>query len=348
MLNNKTIKKILIIGPAWVGDMVMAQTLFKLLKQQHPEATIDVLAPAWTRPLMERMPEITKALDFPLGHRQLQLRKRYQLGKCLRKHAYDWAIVLPGSFKSALVPFWAKIPLRTGWLREQRFGLLNDWRRLDKQKYPLMIQRFLALALPKGAELPSSPALPRLNILAADVKATLAKHSISKPGQPLLVLCPGAEFGPAKRWPSKHYAAVARDKLAQGWSVWLLGSKKDQIVTAEINGLTENRCIDFAGTTSLTEAVDLLSLATVVVTNDSGLMHIAAALGRAIVVMYGSSSPQFTPPLSNRVQTLSLNLECSPCFKRECPLGHLKCLQDLAPVRVLKAIKELLKEEVSE
>ncbi len=347
MQNSNTINKILIVGPAWVGDMVMAQTLFKVLKQQHPQAMIDVLAPAWTRPLMERMPEINQALDSPFAHGALQLRQRYQLGKRLRTEKYDWAIVLPGSFKSALAPFWAKIPRRTGWLREQRYGILNDWRRLDKNKYPLMIERFIALALAKDAPLPVAPAFPALRVSPAAVEATLAKQGVSRPAKPLLVLCPGAEFGPAKRWPSQHYAAVAQEKLAQGWTVWLLGSKKDQPVTEEINALTQHRCIDFAGKTALTEAVDLLSLATVVVTNDSGLMHIAAALGRAIVVMYGSSSQKFTPPLTKRVRTLSLNLACSPCFKRECPLGHLKCLQELAPTSVMQAIDALTTEEVS-
>lgn len=352
--------KILIIGPAWVGDMVMSQALLKRLKADNPDCLIDVLAPGWSGALLERMPEVRRALSMPLGHGQFGLVQRWQLGKSLRAEGYDQAIVLPNSWKSALVPFAARIPQRTGWLGEWRFGLLNDVRYLDKEKLPLMVQRFLALADDKRAGIPDNDKRyhPKLLVTQSSIQIALNKFHLNKnpPSPPfvkggtstvsppfnkgglggIIALCPGAEFGPAKRWPSEHFAAIAKQKLNEGYQVWIFGSAKDQPVAAEIQQLTNNNCVDFTGKTNLGEAVDLLSLATTVVSNDSGLMHIAAALQRPVVVVYGSSSPRFTPPLSDNVKILSLNLSCSPCFKRECPLEHLKCLRDLTPELVLQ------------
>jgi heptosyltransferase II len=333
-------KKILIIGPAWVGDMVMSQALLKRLKALDPNCSIDVLAPAWSSALLERMPEVRRALTMPLGHGQFNLMARWRFGKQLRAEKYDHAIVLPNSWKSALVPFAARIPQRTGWLGEWRFGLLNDARRLDKQKIPLMVQRFLALANNKNSDVPENAKQywPTLIVTETSINTTLNKFNLSPSTQSILALCPGAEFGPAKRWPAKHFAAVAKQKLTEGFQVWLFGSVKDQPVAAEIQQATQQACVDFTGRTTLGEAIDLLSLANTVVSNDSGLMHIAAALQRPVIVVYGSSSPRFTPPLSDNVKILSLGLDCSPCFQRICPLGHLKCLHDLSPAQVLAAL----------
>jgi len=339
MSNNP---KILIVGPAWVGDMVMAQSLFKLIKSNQPQATIDVLAPAWSLPLLERMDEVSSGLTMPLGHGQWGLKERYHLGKSLRTKHYHQAIVLPNSFKSALIPWFAKIPLRTGWRGEMRWGLLNDLRHLNEQRYPLMIERFMALGLAPSQSLPPKEAypLPQLHFSTASQQAALTKHQLSWDGRPLLALCPGAEFGPAKRWPEEHYAHVARAKIAEGWQVWLLGSAKDNSVTEKIMQLTQNQCINLAGKTSLVEAVDLLSLANAVVSNDSGLMHIAAALQKPLIVLYGPTSPSFTPPLHAKAKILTLHLPCQPCFKRECPLRHHHCMQHLLPTQVLQVLSE--------
>lgn len=337
----QSIQKILIVGPAWVGDMVMSQSLYKLLKRRYPNVIIDVLAPSWSHALLERMPEVRQALAMPLGHGQLQFKQRWQLGKQLRAEKYDQAIVLPNSWKSAIIPWAANIPRRTGWRGEWRFGLLNDIRFLDKKQLPLMVQRFAALGLP-SSENQTDFLNPYLQVTEQSVAATLAKLNLIYPEKPVLVLCPGAEFGPAKRWPAEYFAEVAKNKLAEGWQVWILGSVKDQPVAHEIQQLTQNACVNLTGLTVLGEAIDLLSLAKLVVTNDSGLMHVAAALQRPIVAIYGSSSPVFTPPLTERVKILSINLPCSPCFKRECPLQHLNCLKQLSPVLVLQAMKELL------
>ena len=219
---------ILIVGPSWVGDMVMAQTLFECLKQRHPQCEIDVLAPEWSRPILERMPQVRRALSFPLGHGALELATRRRIGKSLAGQ-YDQAILLPNSLKSALVPFFAGIPKRTGWRGEFRYGLLNDVRKLDKERYPLMIERFMALAYEPGTELPKPYPRPSLQIDPQSRDAALAKFGLSL-DRPVLALCPGAEFGEAKRWPSEHYAQVAEAKIREGWQVWLFGSKNDHAV----------------------------------------------------------------------------------------------------------------------
>ncbi|KPJ68102.1 MAG: ADP-heptose--LPS heptosyltransferase [Coxiella sp. DG_40] len=323
--------KILIVGPAWIGDMVMAQTLFKLLKQRQPNAIIHVLAPKWTSPLLERMLEVDHILISPFEHKKLNLYKRYVFAKELRKENYHQAIILPNSFKSALIPYWAQIPRRTGWRGEMRYGLINDMRILDKAKLPLMIQRFAALGLNQHESLLGQLPWPTLQ----------AQPSSRKVKQSVLAICPGAEYGPTKQWPADYFAEVAKNKLALGWQVWIFGGKKDQIIANEIQQLTDNACIDFTGKTSLQQVIDLMSLVSAVVSNDTGLMHIAASLQRPLVVIYGSSSPQFTPPLAENAQIVSLNLSCSPCFKRFCPLKHVNCLMNLTPEIVLAALNRI-------
>jgi heptosyltransferase-2 len=333
-------KKILVVGPSWVGDMVMAQSLFIALKAADPACRIDVLAPAWTFPLLDRMPEVSRSIAMPLSHGQFGLVERIKLGRQLRSEAYDQAIVLPNSWKSALVPFFAHIPLRTGYIGECRWGLLNDARRLDPQSLTMTVQRFVALALPKNAAQPPVCPVPAIPTDPARQKAAAEKFRVETGGN-ILALCPGAEYGPAKRWPAKHFAELARRKIADGWQVWLFGSEKDREVTAEINRMAGGTCPDFAGRTRLDEAFDLLSLAHAVVSNDSGLMHLAAALDKPLIAIYGSSDPGFTPPLHAKAQIVSLRLDCSPCFKRICPLypadhpDHARCLSGINPAQVL-------------
>jgi len=330
--------RFLIVGPAWVGDMVLAQSLFMFLKRREPDSTVDVLAPAWTLPLLARMPEVDEAVASPFRHGELRLGDRLRLGHRLRERAYDRAIVLPNSFKSAIVPYAARARVRSGYTGEWRFGLLNDARQLDKQKLPRTVDRFIALALAPDEPLPEIPA-PRIRADADKARSALARLGRGLPAAPVLGLCPGAEYGPAKRWPAEYYADVAQAKLAQGWEVWLFGSDKDSGVTGAIQSMTGKRCLDLGGRTTLEEAIDLMSLTTAVVTNDSGLMHVAAALDRQVIALYGSSDPRHTPPLSEKASVLYLGLSCSPCFKRECPLKHLKCLRDLSPERVLAALE---------
>ncbi len=336
--------KILVVGPSWVGDMVMAQTLFKCLHLQNKNLQLDVLAPVWCRELLQYMPEVSQALPLPLSHGELAIGKRRAIARTLKGNHYDQAIVLPNSFKSALVPWFADIPLRTGWRGEMRGWLLNDCRRLDKQRYPLMVQRFAALAWAADEQLPPSLPDPALTISGSEAARLREGFSLGSE-RPVLVLCPGAEFGPAKQWPEQHFATLASRYLQAGMQVWIMGSASDSATGEKIRNLIDKdlleHCHSLCGRTRIGEAVCLMSEATAVVSNDSGLMHIAAALGRPLVVVYGSTSPAFTPPLSAEARTVSLSLPCSPCFKRECPLQHLDCLMKLLPQQVAEQLDEL-------
>lgn len=321
--------------------MVMAQSLFKVLRQQQPDAEIDVLAPGWSLPLLERMPEVSDAIEMPVGHGGLELKTRYRLGRSLVEREYDQAILLPNSLKSALVPLWAKIPRRTGWVGEMRYGLLNDIRKLDKSSLTMTVQRFVTLAYPPGTDMPEEIPVPRLEVLDSDVDAARRDVGLDEADR-LLILCPGAEYGPAKCWPQEYYAELASRMIEQGWSVWLFGSDKDREVCATVNSAAGGRCGDLSGRTSLAQAVDLMSLADAVVSNDSGLMHVAAALDRPLVAIYGSSDPGFTPPLNPRNKILHLGLDCGPCFKRECPEYHLKCLKEIDVNIVFAAVQQVV------
>ncbi len=336
--------KILVVAPSWVGDCVMAQPLLARLKARPRPPRIDVLAPAWSAALFKRMAEVDAVIENPFPHGSLRLADRFRLGRRLGAARYDQAIVLPNSLKSALAPFFARIPVRTGYVGEARYGLLNDARRLDKTEHRLLAERYAALAEPRGAPLPRPLPHPRLAADPAARQATLARLGLGG-NAPAAVLCPGAEYGPAKRWPANHFAALARALARQGHDVWLVGSAKDREIAQEIAAAAQEDSpgpvFNLCGKTSLEEAIDLLSAASLVVSNDSGLMHIAAALDRPLVALFGSSSPDYTPPLSSRARILRLGLPCSPCFERVCPLGHFRCMVDLTPERVLEEISRI-------
>lgn len=329
---------ILIISPSWIGDCVMTQPLLRHLKNRHPECRIDVFAPQWSMAVFERMPEADRLLANPFGHGALELRHRWHLGSSFRQHNYHQAIVLPGSLKSALLPFAARIPQRTGYVGESRYLLLNDIRRLDKQALPLMVDRYTALAYPKGQPFTAQSGYPSLSISTESQTQALSAQGLHT-DRPIIAFCPGAEYGSAKRWPTQHFATLAQYCHEAGKQVWIFGSQKDAPLGDEIRTLSGGHAINLCGRTSLAEAIDLIALAESVVCNDSGLMHIAAAAGRKLVAIYGSSSPTHTPPLSDQAKILSLNLECSPCFKRECPLGHTRCLNDISPEMVWHALQ---------
>lgn len=325
----------LVVAPSWIGDAVLSHPLLVRLKQADPQGSIDVLAPPWVMPVYGRMPEVARTLSNPFGHGDLRLRERRAFARTLDR--YDRAVVLPNSFKSALIPWHAGIPARTGYRGEMRLGLLNDLRRLDEAALPLIVERYAALAQPAGEPLRRPVPDPKLAVDPARREATAAEYHLDLT-EPIAVLAPGAEYGPAKRWPARHFAALAKTLAARGSRIWLLGSARDAPITAEIQRLAGGICEDLAGRTSLDEAIDLMACARRVVTNDSGLMHVAAALDRPMAAIFGSSSPAFTPPLSRNARVISLRLECSPCFARVCPLGHTNCLETLEPAAVLAAL----------
>jgi len=328
--------KLLIVGPAWVGDMVMAQSLFRALLQQDPSTEIHVLAPAWSAPLLDRMPEVRRHIHLPLGHGELGLKLRYRLGRQLRTEGYDQAIIIPRSYKAALIPFFARIPRRTGYKGEMRYGLLNDMHALDKSVLTQTVQRYIALGLTANFAVTPVCPLPELSVDEGNIQASLKAFDLSRDA-PILALCPGAEYGPAKCWPLEYYAEVAKTKLAEGWQVWIFGSDKERQLGEKIAALAPG-CVSLVGRTGLEQAIDLLSLARVVVSNDSGLMHVAAALGRQLVAIYGSSTPLYTPPLSDRAKIQYSGIDCSPCFSRTCKYGHYDCLRGILPEMILESI----------
>ncbi|WP_376703539.1 lipopolysaccharide heptosyltransferase II [Mesorhizobium sp. ISC25] len=323
---------ILVIGPRWVGDMVMAQCLFSALRELHPDAAIDVLAPAWAAPLVKRMPEIRQQIDLPLKSGAFEFRIRRRFGRLLRGR-YDMAFVLPGSWKSALIPFFAGIPRRVGHLKEMRYGLLTNIVPLPDRLKRRTAQAYFGLALGGAFR------APKLAVDQANQAALLGRFGLT--AGKFVALMPGAEFGPAKRWPSENYAGLAREMMAKGFGVALFGSKNDAEVTAEIAALAPG-AVDLAGQTRLEDAIDLIAAARLAVSNDSGLMHVAAAVGTPVVAVYGSTSPDNTPPLAEHRELVWLGLSCSPCHKKICPLGHLNCLKTLEVERVVAAAERLL------
>ena len=318
---------VLVVGPAWVGDMVLAQPLVAAVVDVG--ATVHMLAPAATAPVAERMPGVDTVHRLNVPHGRLGMAERRQVGRSLRAHRFEQAFVLPNTFKSALVPWFARVPRRTGWLGEHRYGVLNDARRLDPERYPRLVERYAALA---GGQCRSPE-------LRADPRGRgEARNRLSLGnGRPVVALCPGAAFGPAKRWPVGHFAEVAAACARDGKAVWLFGSAEERPLCDDIAGRVPES-VNLAGRTGLATSIDLLSAADCVVANDSGLMHVAAALGRPVIALFGSTSPDFTPPLGERAIVLQEPQPCSPCFQRTCPLGHLRCLVDLPPARVLGEI----------
>ena len=315
--------RILVVAPNWIGDALMAQPLLARLREKRPGAPIDVLAPEWVAPVARRMPEVSEVIVTPFRHGPLQLRARWRLGRKLRG-GYAQAIVLPNTWKSALVPFFADIPVRSGYVGESRYGLLNL---LYKKKGSPMNLHYARLAEPPGTEPAGRLTQPRLVVSAAEISSVKAKFRLP---ERYAVLAPGAEYGPAKRWP---YFDVLSGRLEL--PVVIVGSANDMQAAQGLQGA------NLVGQTSLDEAIVLIAGAALVVSNDSGLMHVAAALGRPQVALFGSSSPEHTPPQSAAARVLWLRLECSPCFARECPLGHFRCMKDISVERVLAELSRL-------
>ena len=332
--------KTLVVAPNWIGDALMAQPLLMLLKRAHPDQRIVALAPRWVAPVLEAMPEVDAVVATDLAHGALQWSARRRLARALRADGFDRAFVLPNSFKSALIPWLAGVPERIGYRGESRFGLVN--RRVSGPDPALaMSARYAALA---GGAFANPLPSPRLVVGEAQVVAARARHALPA-GAEIIALCPGAEYGPAKRWPAEHFAALAGSLLVErpAAHVVLLGGNGDRAITTAIVAQVDDRggrLHDLAGRTSLAEAIALIAGASVV-GNDSGLMHVAAALSRPQVALFGSSDPRHTPPLSARAQVLWLHLDCSPCFERTCPLGHLNCLVGITPRQVLDSLQNV-------
>jgi heptosyltransferase-2 len=321
--------------------MVMAQSLYTLLRAREPGVGIDVLAPSWSLPLLERMPEVRRGIELPIGHGELAMGRRRAIGRSLRGR-YARAIVLPRSWKSALVPWFARVPQRTGFRGEWRFGLINDRRPFDRQRLDQTVKRFLALGLDQGESmLPPAPE-PRLVHDASSRAAVVQRLGLSTDA-PIVALMPGAEYGPAKQWPPEYFGALAARLAGRGVMVWILGSAKEHALGEAIAAAARStRVQNLCSRTALVDCVDLLALASAAVSNDSGLMHVAAAVGTEVVALYGSSTPDFTPPLTPRASIHYRRLDCSPCFARDCPLGHRDCLRGIDVATVAESVERAL------
>jgi len=328
--------RILVVGPSWVGDMVMAQSLFLTLKQRWPDSHIGVVAPGWSQPILERMEEVSEVFGLDVGHGEFGWSARRQLAQQLRGR-FDRAIVLPRSWKSALVPFLARVPQRTGFTGEQRYGLLNDRRRLDKAVLDQTVKRFVALGLDATEVRQGDFSIPHPRLRVDADNQTTLRSRLGLSTRPAIGMMPGAEYGPAKQWPLGHFRELAERLVAEGFEVRVLGGAKD-VAAGEAIASGLEHVHNVCGQTRLADAVDLLADCRQVVTNDSGLMHVAAAVGTRVHALYGSSSPAYTPPLTSQAEIHYLALECSPCFERVCPLGHTNCLVQLSPQRVLAAV----------
>ena len=334
--------KILIVAPSWVGDMVMSQTLLKMLKLKYGvNCQIDVLVNQWALDVVKRMPEVNQVHINPFKHGEFALFKRIKLGLNLRAERYNQCFVLPNSLKSALVPFFANIRQRTGFVGEMRYGLLNDTYKLDKLALPLMIERFCALD--NFGKKPESILFPSFSIDQHNQTAALKNLGLSL-SKPVICICPAAEYGPAKRWPTAHFAKLASLLQLQNYQVWIMGSAKDQAIAEEImqqSSVTQD-LHNLCGRTNLVEVIDLLACAKAVVSNDSGLMHVACAVNVPVIAIYGSSSPGFTPPLSTKSRIQQIYLDCAPCFARTCKFGHYNCLQGISPEMIGQQIQTVV------
>ena len=336
--------KILIVGPSWVGDAVMAQSLYKIIKSKN-DHQIDVLSPEWSVGILQRMEEVSEVIISPFKHGELNLQERRSLGKRLRERDYDKSIILTNSFKSSLVPYFANIPTRVGWLGEFRYGFINDIRKFNKHESMLMIERF-ALLESNSFEAEKIPR-PSLSVDGDNVETLLFVHGIDE-ARPTIALCPGAEFGPAKRWPSYYYSEITDDYLSKGWNVIILGSSKDSKVALDIKNhlsiASHKNLFDLTGKTTLPDAVDILSMTDIVLTNDSGLMHIAAAVEAPLVALYGPSSPEFTPPLGKKSKVIRKESGYEKVRIGNTKEGYHPSLVSIKPKEVLAELSSLIGE----
>jgi heptosyltransferase-2 len=333
----------LVISPNWIGDAVMAQPLLQRLKAAYPERPIDVLAPPAVAPVWRAMGEVDSVLETPFRHGALQLKQRWQYARELRRRGYAEAYVLPNTLKYALIPWLAGISSRIGYKGESRYGLINAMHHDDLPPRP-MVAFYAALANAPGAPL-QPVAKPRMRVSEAQMAAAASQAGVLA-GQALVAFAPGAEFGAAKRWPASHFADLARAIIADypDVRIAMLGSPKDKAAGEEViaaAGSTAN-LINLAGATRLDEAIALIARADAVVANDSGLLHIASALNRPVVALYGPTDPDHAPPFSEVAASLSLRLECSPCRQRECPLGHHNCMNQMGAPLVWTALRPML------
>jgi heptosyltransferase-2 len=339
LLSGSPCSPILIVPYLWIGDFVRCHTVVQLLRARFPDRPVDMLSSTLTAPLTDYMPGLRQAIVADLPRRTLALAQQQALAKRLRQQGYGTALIMPRTWKSALAPFLAGIPERSGFAGEARFFLLNDVR-FGERALPRMVDRCAALALPRAAEPPPEWPVPRLEVTASEATAWRNRRGLADNGRPVVALAPGA-VGPSKRWSSANYAALTRRLLAEGLAVWVLGGPDEKPLATEIVGDTAAR--DFTGH-DLRDAILALASASVAVSNDSGLLHVAAALGTPTIGIFGPTSPWHWAPLNPLAATIETtsDLACRPCHKPTCRFGHHRCMEEIAPDQVVTATQRAL------
>jgi len=328
---------ILVVPYMWIGDFVRCHSVVKLLKARFPDRPVDVLSTTLCAPLTDYMPGLRRAIVVDLPRSRIAVTDQLALARRLQRENYGTALIMSRTWKSALAPFLARIPERTGFVGEMRFGLLNDLRH-GERRLPRMVDRCAALALPREAELPPAWPLPELKVARAEIESWRREHGLALDSRPVVVLAPGA-VGPSKRWPASAYAAAARHLIAEGFAVWVVGGPEEKTLAAEIIGATTAR--DLTGH-DLRNAILALAAAAVAVSNDSGLLHVAAALGTPAIGIFGPTSPWHWAPLNPLAATIESKseVECRPCHKPVCRFGHHRCMRDIPPDQVLAAVRQ--------
>ena len=338
-------EKLLIIAPSWIGDAVMSQPLLAKLKQQYPDCLIDIMAPPWVKPIFGRMAEVHDILDSPLVHKKLNWSGICQSAKTLKEKKYDQAIVLPNSFKSGLIAFKAGIPVRRGYLGEMRYGLINDIVRPDPKKTIRLIDRYLKIADAKHYPMAVNDGFMPPSLLSFPEKQEKLLHQFGLTKDiPLICICPGAEYGPAKQWPIHHVAKLVELLSQNKYQICLIGSQKDNAAAIQVLAQLpqQENCLNLCGKTTLEDAIDFLAIASAAVVNDSGLMHVACAVHIPVFALYGSSNPAYTPPVSEKASVIINKQPCSPCFERTCRFGHYACLESILPEHLFEKIAAIL------
>ena len=330
----------LIVPYMWIGDFVRCHTVVRLLKESQPGRPVDILTTTMAAPLLDYMPGLRKGVVFDLPRKQLALGRHRALARRLRPESYGQALIMPRTWKAALGPYLAGIPLRTGFVGEMRFGLVNDLRR-GERNLPRMVDRCAALALPKGASLPAEWPTPQLVVPQQEVAGWRRRHGLDGDGRRTVALAPGA-VGPAKRWSPDYYARLARRLAAAGNAVWVIGGPGEQAAATDIASADPAHIRDLTGT-DLRNAILALAGADLAVSNDSGLLHVAAAIGTPVVGIFGPTSPALWAPLNPIAGVIEATsaLPCRPCHKPECGLQHHGCMRDISVERVLQVIRAL-------
>jgi heptosyltransferase-2 len=331
----------LLVPYMWIGDFVRCHSVVKLLRQHHPDRPVDVLSTTLCAPLLDYMPGVRKGIVWNLPRKRLALAEHRALAERLASEHYRHALVMPRTWKAALAPFLAGIPTRTGFAGEFRFGLLNDIR-FGERKLPRMIDRCGTLALPNGVDKPADWPLPELDVPAAAAARWRAERGLPDDGRPVAALAPGA-VGPSKRWPVSSYATLAQSLTAQGLAVWVLGSPDEGPLAAEIVRSAGEYARDLTSP-DLRNAILALKLAAVAISNDSGLVHVAAAIGTPTIGIFGPTSPWHWAPLNPLAATIetTTDVPCRPCHKPTCRMEHHRCMRDIAPSQVLAAVESTL------